>query len=171
MKTFLATALVLATLAFANVGDAKPLDRFPWDWGTECPFPWSEVNGIYQVRSMYSMNFSDGKYIRLVTGMQRWDANQLRVYQYSSDGKLEAYGVAAANPSQRILSVGMQRVGERHILSKLIIRAYLQDFQSGSAVSAQSCERNRKVMTVTFCPLNSVSCTVNQNYVLLRLKE
>lgn len=171
MKAILATLSLVAAMAYAGTTHAEPVDRFPWDWGTECPFPWSEVDGAYQVISMWTVKAHDGKMLRLVSGMKSHTQHYLRVYQYSRRGKLEAQGVAMATKQDRIITASMRPVESRGLPSRIMIRAYLEDFHSEVKGSSASCDQQRKVMTVTFCSNYSLNCTVDQNYVLLKMKE
>lgn len=169
MKAIFMTGMLLATLAFANNAAAEPMDRFPWDWGTECPFPWEQVDGLYEVRSLYTFKIHSGKRLRLVSGKSGFDSHMLRVFQFDNKGVLEAAGVASASSADRILQVRMQTQSKSRYQYRIMIRAYLEDFQS-ELKGSSDCQKQRKVMTATFCPQYSLSCAVDENYVLLKVR-
>lgn len=172
-------SIILALVMFTSLAGAtgsktfEPLERFPWDWGTECPFPWTEVDGYYRVESIDESKKMDGTYLKLESTdpESKEDNNILEVFQYDGMKVLQAVGLAVAKNSDRIITAYTRKVGEEKASSKIMIRTYVADTQVSTKDSATTCLQQQKVVTATFCSLYGRKCKETQNYVLVKVKN
>ena len=152
---------------------AKPLDRFPWDWGTECPFPWSEVDGYYKVKSIGETKKMDGTYLHLVSPEpQEQDENPiLEVFHLDAEQELLSVGMGVSKTSDKIIKAFTRKVGEKQASAKIYIRSYIQDTANTVSTNAAACKNSAQVITATFCSLKGRKCMETENYILQRLKS
>lgn len=116
-------ALLLATSAFAYAPTSDPDDPLPWPWGTECPFPWHNIEGIWMLEGKQA---ADQFQFRVISV---WDngTHVFEINRYDKNGQLVGKGQGIAPSGQRIVRAIMYSVladgfvGERY---KVIVRAY-----------------------------------------------
>ncbi len=168
MKKFIITlglAFVFAISAFAG-GRVNPAgdDLFPWPWGTECPFPWKEIEGGYYVRAMQSGPYSGHLMYFEVKKSSNSSVKYLNVTQYNRNGFVFARGKASSEKGEKILK-GVMRTEDSDRDFVIMVRSY-----EGSKAAA--CDENHVVTAITFCPMRGRDkCMNNANYVLERLGD
>lgn len=167
------TLIFALVLMMGIVSNAKTLDRFPWDWGTECPFPWSEVDGYYRVLSVDGAKSKDGTYLHLVSPEpEAHEENPiLEVFHFNSKHDLLTLGMGVASPEDKIIKAYTRKVNEKNATAKIYIRSYIQDLASGSSTKLVSCTNSPQVFTATFCSLKGRKCMETENYILKKLKK
>ncbi|MCB0351597.1 MAG: hypothetical protein KDD38_10465 [Bdellovibrionales bacterium] len=163
-KVLMLMALILLSLpsfgssSFDTMGD----DLFPWPWGTECPFPWSDISGLYKVQSKEGGQFSRHYLVFDVSDSSREDLKFLTIRQYDRNGVLYAGGRGYSQKDQRVV---------RGVLSPengdpdyaVIVRSYVKD-------TGAVCRGENLVTAATFCPLRGKKCMEDSNYVLEKMK-
>jgi hypothetical protein len=167
MKKFIITlglAMTFAISAFAGERiDPKGDDLFPWPWGTECPFPWKEIEGGYYVRAAKTAQYSGHLMYFEVKKSNNASMRYLNVTQYNRNGFIYARGKASAEKDQRIVK-GVMRTEETGREFVVMVRTY-----ENSKTSA--CRANDMVTAITYCPMRGRKCMDDANYVLEKLEQ
>lgn len=166
MKKFLSfcafTLLVFSSLG-VSAQDTKGDDLFPWPWGTECPFPWQEISGSYQVQSkdrgIYSWHFLSFE----VNDSKREDLKFLKITQYDHRGIIQAEGRGYSKKDQRVVRGVLTPVDGSSDYA-VIVRSYVKD-------TKKLCRGDNLVTAATFCPLRGRKCLEDSNYVLEKIKS
>ncbi|OFZ15471.1 MAG: hypothetical protein A2Z20_12325 [Bdellovibrionales bacterium RBG_16_40_8] len=157
LHTLILLGAILPTLSSA--GEIKSLgdDLFPWPWGTECPFPWKEIEGQYTIQSDSPEIFSGNNLVFDVVKQGRDDLKFLKITQFDSRGILYASGDGYSQKDQRIVK-GILRVENSNYEYYIIVRSYVKDKRN-------NCDSGQLVTAVTFSPLHGKPC-MDSSYVL-----
>lgn len=147
------------------------VDRWPWAWGTECPFPWNQIDGTWVVQSIDQSGPNHGHSLRITSGSRGSSASKfLSVEHFDKRGKLVAAGSSTgrSSKSDRVMDVGLVRLQSPYTSYKVLLRSYLlkTEILSGAAPDYNTCSSQKTVMTVTFCPLRGRKCLEDSNYLL-----
>jgi hypothetical protein len=143
MKTqlFFAIVISLGGMVFSpspTLANSKYIagddDHLPWPWGTECPFPWTDIQGVWRA---YAPNMEDGRandtvaygyYEFKVTSEWTNGTKVIEIVKYSAGGKVEGKGQGYSHPEQRIVrAIILGEAGSRLDNHRVIVRAYHRD--------------------------------------------
>jgi hypothetical protein len=156
-KWIMLPVLALGLLATSITAQAKD-DLFPWPWGTECPFPWQEIEGSYLVHGP-----KGGPYNRHVVSFEVIEQQQsgkkhLLVKQFDRRGYMVASGKAYSQKDQRIVRgiLKSEETGRNYVV---MVRTYAKG-------DNKSCRSADLATAITFCPLRGKKCMEDSNYVL-----
>lgn len=158
----LALTFAISALAGGDI-DPKGDDLFPWPWGTECPFPWKEIEGGYYVRSIPSGPYNGHLMYFEVKKNSNASIRYLNVTQYNRNGFVFARGKARAEKDQKIVT-GVMRTEESGREYIIMVRTY-----ENSKTAA--CRANDMVTAITYCPMRGRKCMNDANYVLEKLER
>jgi len=135
-------------------------DLFPWPWGTECPFPWEEIKGLYRVKAMASGPYN-GHYMEF--NVKRDDSHDglafLEISQFDRNGKIYAHGAGYSQKDERIVR-GVLKEDATGREYAVMVRTYRKNENA-------SCSTGGLVTAITFCTLRSKKCMTDLNYVLV----
>jgi hypothetical protein len=150
--------LTLSVSAFAGGNETKGGDLFPWPWGTECPFPWKEIEGTYTVHSVVKGLPFNGHIVTFRTQKSDEDVRYLTVTQSDRRGYIYATGKAYSQKDQRIVKgvLKTEADGSEYVV---MVRSYTTKKEA-------SCRNSDTVTAITFCPLRGRKCMTDSNYVL-----
>lgn len=154
---------LFASVSFASKGDLGfGDDVFPWPWGTECPFPWAEIEGAYKVRGFAGRGQYTGYFIHFErTQAANQNFEVLQIKQFGRRGQLIAKGQVYSSRDQRIVKGILRSVTDNHEFV-VIVRSYMKDRQA-------TCQPADLVTAITFCPLRGRRCLADSNYTLEKL--
>lgn len=130
-----AGALTLPALAHQPVQSlAGDDDTLPWPWGSECPFPWSDIQGVWRAYAPDMDNggadhsFPFGYYEFKVKNEWTNGTKVIEVIKYNSAGEIEGRGQGYSSPEQRIVRAIVLGEGKSRMLNhRVIVRAYNRD--------------------------------------------
>lgn len=151
--------LLLTPLSYAG----GPTD-VPWPWGSECPFPWASIEGVWSLSDVEQR--SVGSYLRIEVVSELEDGLRVvKVVQFNHKGAIVAIGRGVAPFGKRIVRAGMHFVQGAERSYWAIIRNYSKD------KLANSCSKNKGMTVVTLRAMDGLSCQPDQHYVLNRLDK
>lgn len=137
-------------------------DLFPWPWGTECPFPWQDIDGEYMVRSANSGPYTGHMLSIKMLKKDGSNVEFLTISEYNRQGEHIAYGRGYAQQNDRIVK-GLITSDDGGRTYTVMIRTYVK---GGKA----ACGSNPNLVTaITFCPLRGKKCMTDSNYLLERM--
>ena len=104
-------------------------DALPWPWGSECPFPWDEIEGMWKATSPDQMGRqfapSLGYYQFEVVSVWVSGTRVVEVTKYSPEGEIIGKGRGYAPEGQRILrAVILTSEGLNLPNHRVIVRSY-----------------------------------------------
>ncbi len=146
MKASLKVLILITSLLMGPAlhADLKPLDLLPWPWGSECPFPWTTIEGEWVVRSK---DASQERFLFEVT--QTWDngTKVLEVSRFDQTGSLIGVGKATAPRGERVIRAVMTGVGPNNkgIPYWILVRTYVERLEKRK----KSCTRGKLVTVIT----------------------
>ena len=160
MKTAVWFLVFIVSVGVSAGSPCDKGDNFPWPWGSECPFPWQEIEGAYEVAD----GPKDGRYLgHFVVFDEIQEDRQglkfMRVTQYDSRGFMVGEGTGFSQKDKRVVRGILTPVqeGPRYTV---LVRSYAK--RQGA-----SCRRPEDLVTaITFCPLFGRRCMLDSNYVL-----
>lgn len=121
-------------------------DVLPWPWGSECPFPWSKIDGDWSTRGTIHEQFSF-----VYKGETKNGSRILDVSRFDEDGRLIGEGEGVSPKGERIVRAAMVGVGPSKGKSYwALVRTYREN-QAGS----KSCTKNKLVTVITLRPVGS----------------
>ena len=173
MKKFLISLILIGAIVAPATGttiiDTTGDDLFPWPWGTECPFPWSKIEGLYQVKAGKNSSYK-GHVIELTVSSEEGDGSrELEIVQYDSSGDLHAEGVGYADEDGLIVKGYMDRERDEKGY-KVFVRTYISNTTKQVTNRVKNCRDRKTVTAITFCPLRGKKCMETENYVLEKLE-
>jgi hypothetical protein len=143
-----AVGLLLSVTATADV---IIYDLLPWPWGSECPFPWTRIEGDWVVRS----GERHDRFTFSVKGT--WDngTRVLEVLRYDSRGRLIGTGEGVAPRGERIVRAAMSGQGsEKGKTYWALVRSYVEKRK-------MSCAKGKLVTVITLRPTDGASPDVH----------
>lgn len=172
MRKFLMVIIfsALSVCAFAGNGDATPTgdDLFPWPWGTECPFPWHEIEGRYRVLAQKGQPYAGHLMTFRVINDTGLEAPYLMVTQYDRSSRIFATGRGRAQPEDtRIVRAAMSPT-RQHDRYSVVVRVY-DGVKAHSIGGSSMCMQRDLVPAVTFCPYRGRRCMIDSNYILQKI--
>jgi len=119
-------------------------DVWPWPWGTECPFPWENIEGAWQVKdSVYLTYFV----FKVIYEDEKDGSRHYEIFRYNRDRELIAFGRGIAPKGKRIIRAAMHTVGLNTAGSYwAIVRAYVKQNEN-------SCSMDSIVTAITIRPI------------------
>lgn len=113
-------------------------DVLPWPWGTECPFPWGHIEGIWKASKPATSGeagknkgpgiFLQSYYEFKVTSMSTYDSKLVEITKYDENGQVIGTGRGYSHPDQRIVrAVIVAAPGVNMANHRVIVRAYKQN--------------------------------------------
>jgi hypothetical protein len=137
-------------------------DLFPWPWGSECPFPWQEIQGRYVVRAQKAGGTYNGHFLD-ITVSDKEDSNLefLSITEYDRNGVVYASGQGYAQATDRVVKGLLVNEASNREFT-VMIRTYVREKSS-------VCSGANLVTAVTFCPLRGKKCQGETNYLLERM--
>jgi hypothetical protein len=168
------TTLLLGVALFAPpaMADVGPLgDGWPWPWGSECPFPWTDVGGKWVVKSIKGEKVYENHILVFSAEEEDPGTKLLYVEQYNKNKTLVAVGQGISEGNGRIISAIMdpERRGKRAY--KIMVRSYLTQYEATSILAPGGCTKQDTVLAVTFCAPNGKKCMETSNYKLEKLRS
>ena len=158
----------LATLVFFTSstslaiegGDGAP---WPFDWGSECPFPWNQIEGAWKVQGTLKSPHS-GDILEFTLDEDVSSGHLLIVEHFDKEGQIVGRGTGYSDKTNRVTKAIMtglnKKEGQRY---RLLVRSY------AALKATTGCfSKAQKVMAVTFCPLRGKKCLETANYTLKR---
>jgi hypothetical protein len=172
LKDIVSKAVLTLALCFGGSSvraqSRDVLDRWPWSWGSECPFPWESAKGEFFVgQGAMASTYSGHRLAISISADRRSEGMKVSVIHKDPRQRVLGQGqVMTPDSRQRVVDVEMVSPSGDHY--RVLIRAYLSAVTSSSraAPAAQACYRKRKVLAVSFCPMRGTRCLSEQNYVL-----
>ncbi|MCB0342893.1 MAG: hypothetical protein H6626_12570 [Pseudobdellovibrionaceae bacterium] len=136
-------------------------DTLPWPWGTECPFPWQDIEGMWKMRSNV-----EGSYFEFTVISELEDGSRVfEVTHYNEDFEIIAAGRGLAPSGKRIVRAAMHSPEEykgRPYSYWAIVRSYerTNDYGCGGDL----------VTAVTFRPVEQAE-GVDHHYILEKVQS
>lgn len=139
LRLLTAAALLLSVKpGLASSGVSRD-DLMPWPWGSECPFPWSNIEGVW----VSIGNENPTRFTFEVKGL--WDSSTrlLEIRRYNSDDELVGIGEGTSQRREKIVRAAMIGIGLSEGESYwAIIRTYNEE-------QSRSCARSKQITVVT----------------------
>ncbi|NQY99380.1 MAG: hypothetical protein HRT45_01765 [Bdellovibrionales bacterium] len=134
MKKLLAILGVLVLIGFGSVAQATSVlgeggDTLPWPWGSECPFPWNSIEGMWEEKEPKTEGFLETYFQFEIIEVWQSGTHVFRVQQYDGEGNLVAEGKGVSPRGQRIVRAMLlptDSTGEAKSYF-VIVRAYTED--------------------------------------------
>ena len=166
MKKLLVVLMMSAfSLTSYATDDFDTQDRWPWNWGTECPFPWKTINGDWTVKSLVETGDYHGHRLEIeVEDDSEPDSKLLMVTQYNEDGRLVATGEGYTESNDRVITAYMSPVKSGKKVYKVIVRSY--DKRTTARTSQKKCTKRNRIHAATFCSPRGRKCLKDSNYIL-----
>jgi len=137
MRSILSAVLV-AILSLPGFAHAD--DIIPWPWGTECPFPWSNIEGDWSVKT--DGNLLKHKFHFDIKGTWENGTRILNVIWYDASGTLMAKGEGLSSRGERIVRAAIGGATGDGNSYWAIVRAY-------HPKGKKSCSRTKLVTVIT----------------------
>lgn len=140
-------------------GNGEPL---PWPWGTECPFPWNNIEGLWKAQTPEKRNTPSVESYYEFRIINKWNSGTrvFEVKKYSETGILLGEGKGYAPQGQKIVRAIVLGVDGMDIPNhRVIVRAYRE-------VSASACGEN--LVTVLTARPMSDNEDEEIHYILLK---
>lgn len=166
MKKFLASliTLVFCTLALqanAQLNDPNAGDLVPWPWGTECVFPWNEIEGNWRVRGTSESIFNSHKLGFEIAEDVRGGVKLLYIKHMNERGEPIGHGTGYGDKDNKLIKAIMTIAGSPGLNYEIIVRAYSRD-----DTQTVQCVGGKMALAVTFCPRDGKRCLENSSYLL-----
>jgi hypothetical protein len=111
----------------------------PWPWGSECPFPWTKIEGEWTARGEGATDH----FTFMLQGRQPDGGHGLAISRYGKNGELIGIGRGVAPRGERIVRAAMVGIGpEEGKTYWAIVRTYTEK-------QKKSCARNKQVTVIT----------------------
>lgn len=167
--TNLLILLLLSIGVQASAASTTLGDGWPWPWGSECPFPWTTVEGNWEVKSLKREKKYDAHVLSFtVEADNNVGTMLLAVEQYNENGKRVATGQGLAEGNGRIISAVMDPVSSNGKAYKVMVRSYVKNANVTESSKVAACAESETIMAVTFCPMNGKKCMISSNYTLVK---
>lgn len=137
-------------------------DHLPWPWGTECPFPWNNIEGVWKAQKPNKRNSTtvEGYYEFNIVSEWENGTHVFEVKKYSEDGGLIGEGRGYAPKDQKIVRAIVLSPEKMDLPNhRVIVRAYKE-------VATSACGKNL-VTVLTARPMSN-SKEEEIHYVLLK---
>ena len=142
-------AFGMSAMASAGPGDFAQDDPLPWPWGTECPFPWTTIDGYWEVADE-EVVFD---YFEFETTSVRESGTRVfQIRHYNRTGEMIAEGRGVSQKGQRIVRAALTTRGQKKPIERYwaIVRTYVEN-------ETFSCEDRRLVTVLTLRPIGKPS--------------
>jgi hypothetical protein len=136
-------------------------DVFPWPWGSECPFPWREIEGTWMVKGEDN-SFFNGNSLTFDVKKEDDGVKVLEIAQFDREANLRARGNGFSEKDKRVVKGIMtsEQTGKNYTV---MVRSYSK--------KSKSCRSTDLVSAITFCPLRGKKCLQDSNYVLEKIEN
>ncbi|MCB0420283.1 MAG: hypothetical protein KDD61_04770 [Bdellovibrionales bacterium] len=152
LRLFLLIGLMFVSLtSITSYAQPKDDDIWPWPWGSECPFPWNDIEGLWRIK-----NKQNAGYFRFeLTKTDHSEGFLVRIDHIDMDGNVTASGSGFASYSQKIVRAALHStVAEGKKSYWVIVRAYEMDKNVGCSGSVQTVVTLRPVYSDKSWELN-----------------
>ncbi len=96
-------------------------DPLPWPWGSECPFPWAELDGLWEINDPEV----GGYFYFVLENQSEWEERPLlRLWKYSLDGRLVAFGQGHVHWREKSVQLTLAPAAGSVISYQIILRSY-----------------------------------------------
>lgn len=121
--------IALTSVANATIPMGEGGDTLPWPWGTECPFPWNSIEGMWEEKEPKSGAFYETYFEFEIIEVWQSGTHVFRVNQYDGTGSMIATGKGVSPSGQRIVRAMLLPTtqSERNKSYFVIVRAYTED--------------------------------------------
>lgn len=150
-----------ASMSSDQGGGVEAGDLVPWPWGTECPFPWNQVDGSWEVKGRFGARYDRHRLEFESAEDVAAGVKLLYINHYNQRNKLVGQGVGYSNKENKIIKAVMTDVTGVTSGYQIIVRSYAE-------VKGQSCRNGKLSVAVTFCPRRSKRCQDDQHYLLVK---
>lgn len=162
-------ALTIWFLAPLNVQSDEVL---PWPWGSECPFPWSDIQGQWTMSEFEGRGVMSDYFQFIVIGSSSDGTHYFQIKRFDPLGNLVATGKGFGVQETRIVRAAMTDVNPSAASSQsgtarywAIVRGYESDQSSSSHVC-----RNDLTVVVTLRPIGSLSMDEDVHYIVQKIE-
>lgn len=158
MKKLMLALLFVGSLA-AHANDVCIRgDALPWPWGTECPFPWSEIEGDWKAKD----HFADDTFRINVLSIDRLGGRTFEIKRFNANNELVAQGKGVASKRRKIIRAALHSVGEEKQKNYwALVRAYNE--QDGF-----TCNIDQIAIVVTLRTTRPKTCEPDKHYIIKR---
>lgn len=134
-------------IGFSSGADQyQTTDWLPWPWGSECPFPWSKIDGDWVTRD----SLTPERFTFTYKGELKNGSRILDVRRYDFNDELVAVGEGISPRGERIVRAAMIGAGSEKGKSYwALVRTYRE-------LQKKSCSHTKQVTVIT---LRSASAT------------
>lgn len=122
----------------------KKDDIWPWPWGTECPFNWTDIEGRWELVGESLKNYFEFEVLSVTEEGSRY----FEIRRYDENGVLFSIGNGYSNPGEKIVRAAMYQYKEgkeRGEVYWVIVRWYKKDKET-------SCRSKSQVTAITIRP-------------------
>jgi len=102
-------------------------DSLPWPWGSECPFPWHNIEGMWTESEPKTEDLPVSFFEFEIIDYWSNGTRVFRVTQYSESGDVLAVGRGTAPRGQKIVRAVLLPSRPGHVSFSAIVRAYTED--------------------------------------------
>ncbi len=132
--------IVILILVLIGVSGGKAQAQFddplPWPWGSECPFPWSQLTGLWQITNTEAGGYF---YFHLEGHFDPGERPLLRIWRYTSEGLLQSYGRTHVDWNEKVVQITLGPARDSVISYQMILRSYpnhsIRDGRRGNCYS------------------------------------
>lgn len=119
-------------------------NTLPWPWGSECPFPWSNIEGMWEQKEPKSEQFGSNYFEFEIIDEWESGVHVFRVSQYDAVGDLVATGKGVSPKGRRIVRSVLLPVdgSDANDAYTVIVRAYTEDRCSDELVTVLTMRKN-----------------------------
>lgn len=135
-------------------------DLIPWPWGSECPFPWREIEGTFMVKKGKGGPYSGHVMEFTVIESPKDGVNYLEINEYDSKGKPYASGKGFTQKDKRLVR-GLLTTADGSRKYTVIVRSYVRSENA-------KCADSDLALVAAFCPLRGKKCLDDSNYELVK---
>ena len=154
--------LFLALLVFGSISAAaKDIctsngDALPWPWGTECPFPWSMIEGEWSALDVESAD----AFVFRVLSVDRRGNRTFEIKRYNAENELIAQGKGVASKRKKIIRAFLSSVQEEKKKNYwALVRAYSE--QDGF-----TCDAERLAVVITLRTSRPKTCEKDAHFII-----
>jgi len=161
MKKILLALLLVGGLSAAAKDVCTEGDALPWPWGTECPFPWENIEGNWQV----SNDETGDTFSFQILKVDKVGRRTFEIKRYDVDNVLIAQGKGVATKRRKILRAFLSSIHEPKKKNYwALIRAY-------NEVEGFSCDANHMAVVITLRTTRPKTCEKDAHFVIRKDSE
>jgi hypothetical protein len=104
-------------------------DTLPWPWGSECPFPWNSIEGMWEEKEPKTEGFLETYFEFEIIEVWESGTHVFRVNQFDGEGNIVATGKGVSPSGQRIVRAMLLPTADSEDRKSyfVVVRAYTED--------------------------------------------